>query len=1321
MISFDNRYNPSMTADLRQTQADIARLSNQMSTGNRITNSAVDVASMAVSTGLASDNATYRAYSQSLAEGATLAQVEDGGLQNVQSILEMLIQISTQAMSGAITSTERGFLNLQMQQMMDEIDRIANTTNFNGVYLLNGGGLTAENPTAPAPPANLPPQLIQALSSQTLTAGVPFSFSIPSTAFSDPDGDLLTFLAQISGGSPLPPFISFNPSTLTFSGTPALGDVGAYNMEVIASDPEPLSTSGFFNVTVNPPGGNYTGTAGADLIMGTAYDDTISALAGDDIIAAGTGNDFIHAGTGHDLINAGAGDDDITIDVSSGTVPASALPATGNVVVRLDAGNTASINGHPGIVTGIDDQSAANNDFSSLTGAVLSGVDTINGLNALTFDGNSILSIGNSANINSSAQSYRSIHMAFEASADVTSRQVLYEQGGSTNGFNIYIEGGAVHVNAWAGNGSTFNLHLSSPIAANSTNVVGFNFDSVGAGTFEGFLNGASMGSIPNGIAMPSHTGAIGVGGMNSASRFNGTAASGNGFEFSGKIGELLNYDTAISSADATAIQSYLTDRFITPVATDTVEGGAGNDTLHTNGAQVNTTLDGASSYTGIETYDLSGNANGGNITVSNAAFSAGTGVEGNTLTITNAGGSGNVNVDSSAVTGGRVVAVEGGSGNDTITGASNGNTQVSYTNQGAVDANLFTQMATGNGSDSLQNIRYVEGSSANDTLSGSGDADTLIGGDGNDLVQDVSIPAGSLPTDNMVFYLDSSNLASITGHPGNITAIDDQSTFNNDVLNVQGNAQSGIDTINGINSITFDGNSILGIADSSSINLNAHPQRSLFASFETGSDITSRQVIYEEGGTVNGFVMYIENGNLVSGTYKNSGADFSIYHSTPIAPNTTYIGGMVFDSSGSGTFNSYLNGTPFGSSPAPMAQAAHSGDIGIGGMSQDSRFPDGSASGNGLAFNGEIGEVLNWRDALSTTEIADVSNFLMNRRLNVAGGNDSFAGGAGDDTLRGAGGNDTLDGDAGNDIAIYEGNIADYAITDNGDGSYSVADTRAGAPEGTDLIRSVETLQFADGTVALTYNQSPTVNPASFTVAEDAPNGTYVGTATATDPDTGQTLTYSIESGNDDGVFAIDPVTGDITVADNTTLDYETLTSYSLTIRATDDGIGALYDERSIAINVGDVPDGGSTPPTAPVEQVVQDYVTFQASLNIRDVISVKINDVRTATLFEDDIPDVSTVAAAQSAHQRIQAVSDNITAMRADIGAAMSAINAAADVANVGLQNSRQAHGALADTDIVKASTEYVGRLVQNSASIMIAAQANQLNTGIIKLLVD
>lgn len=1311
-----------MTADMRQSQANIARLSNQMGSGNRITTSAVDVASMAVSTGLSSDNATYRAYAQGLAEGATLAQVEDGGLQNVQSILEMLIAISTQAMSGSLTSAERGFLNLQSQSLMEEINRIANTTNFNGVYLLNGGGLATEETTPTAPPANLPPELILPLSDQTLTEGVPFSFSIPPASFSDPDGDLLTFLAQIAGGAPLPPFISFNPATLTFSGTPTAADIGNYNVEVIASDPEPLSVSGFFDITVNPAGMNLTGTAGADLIMGTGFNDTISALAGDDIIAAGAGDDVISAGTGNDLINAGDGDDYITVINATGAIPASALPVTGNMVFRLDGGNTTAISGHPGVVTGIDDQSPANNDVLPISGSVQSGADSINGINALSFDGNSILGINSSASINSNSQTQRSLYMAFETGPDVTSRQVLYEQGGGTNGFNMYIEGGQVHVNAWAGNGGTFNLHLSAPIAANSTNVAGFTFDSSGAGSFTGYLNGASMGSLANTTTMPGHTGNIGIGGMNNASRFNGASASGNGFEFDGRIGEVLNYDDAISPAEATAIQNYLTDRFMTPVANDTVEGGTGNDVLRMNGAQVNTTLDGGANTTGIETYDLSGNANGGNITVTNAAFGAGTGIEDDTLTISNTGSGASINVDSSAVTGGNTVVVEGGSGDDTISGGGNGNTQVSYANQGAVNANLFAQTATGNGTDTLLDIRHVEGSAGNDTLSGSGEADTLIGGDGDDVIEDVSIPAGALPADNMVLYLDGTNTGAITGHPGGITAIDDQSTFNNDIYSVSGNAQSGVDDINGLNSITFDGSSILGVADTNSINLSAHPQRSLFTSFETSGDITSRQVIYEEGGTVNGFVMYIENGNLVSGAYKNNGSDFSIYHTTPIAPNSTYIGGMVFDFSGSGNFDSYLNGTQFGSSPVSMQQAAHSGDIGIGGMSQDSRFPDGSVGGNGFAFTGEIGEVLNWRDALSNSEVTDVSNFLMNRRLNVAGGNDSLVGGAGNDTLRGAGGDDTLDGGTGSDVAIYEGNIADYTITDNGNGTYSVNDIRAGSPEGTDLIRDVETLQFADGTVPLSYNQPPTIAPTgALSVQEDAPNGTFVGNVSASDPDIGQNLTYSIEAGNDDGVFAIDPATGDITVADNSTLDYETLTAYDLTVRVTDDGAGTLYDERNVHIDVGDVPDGGPTLPPADEEAQASGYVTFQASLNIRDVIAVKINDVRIDTLFEGEIPNVATSAAAQEAQQRFLNVSDRITAMRADMGATMASINAAADVAQVGLRNSENARGALADTDITKASTEYVGRLVQSSASVMMAAQTNQLNTGIIKLLFE
>lgn len=114
-----------------------------------------------------------------------------------------------------------------------------------------------------------------------------------------------------------------------------------------------------------------------------------------------------------------------------------------------------------------------------------------------------------------------------------------------------------------------------------------------------------------------------------------------------------------------------------------------------------------------------------------------------------------------------------------------------------------------------------------------------------------------------------------------------------------------------------------------------------------------------------------------------------------------------------------------------------------------------------------------------------------------------------------------------------------------------------------------------------ITGNTTPTTADDTFTIAEDAGNGNNVGQVTATDPDTvgGQVLTYTITAGNTDGIFQIDAATGLISVADNTLLDYETTTAYTLTVRATDDGPGTLFDEGTITINIQDVYEG-----TAPV-----------------------------------------------------------------------------------------------------------------------------------------
>jgi hypothetical protein len=70
-------------------------------------------------------------------------------------------------------------------------------------------------------------------------------------AFTDVDGDLLTYTASLSGGEPLPAWLSFNGGARIFNGTPANADKGEYFIIVTASDGS-LTASGTFTLTVMP-------------------------------------------------------------------------------------------------------------------------------------------------------------------------------------------------------------------------------------------------------------------------------------------------------------------------------------------------------------------------------------------------------------------------------------------------------------------------------------------------------------------------------------------------------------------------------------------------------------------------------------------------------------------------------------------------------------------------------------------------------------------------------------------------------------------------------------------------------------------------------------------------------------------------------------------------------------------------------------------------------------------------------------------------------------------------------------------------------------
>jgi hypothetical protein len=80
----------------------------------------------------------------------------------------------------------------------------------------------------------------------------------------------------------------------------------------------------------------------------------------------------------------------------------------------------------------------------------------------------------------------------------------------------------------------------------------------------------------------------------------------------------------------------------------------------------------------------------------------------------------------------------------------------------------------------------------------------------------------------------------------------------------------------------------------------------------------------------------------------------------------------------------------------------------------------------------------------------------------------DTLTAGTANDIFKGYAGNDSIDGGSGVNQSKYTGNVSDYTIVQNVDGSWTVTDTRGGSPDGVDTLRNVQVLDFADRAVTL-------------------------------------------------------------------------------------------------------------------------------------------------------------------------------------------------------------------------------------------------------------
>ncbi|MAZ48898.1 MAG: flagellin FliC [Halobacteriovoraceae bacterium] len=112
----------------------------KMSSGSRITKSSDDAAGLAISEKLVARMKSTNQANRNANDGISMVQTAEGGLDEVSNILTRLRELSIQAASDTVGDTERGFTNMEYQNLKQEVERIAQVTEFNGTKLLAGEG-----------------------------------------------------------------------------------------------------------------------------------------------------------------------------------------------------------------------------------------------------------------------------------------------------------------------------------------------------------------------------------------------------------------------------------------------------------------------------------------------------------------------------------------------------------------------------------------------------------------------------------------------------------------------------------------------------------------------------------------------------------------------------------------------------------------------------------------------------------------------------------------------------------------------------------------------------------------------------------------------------------------------------------------------------------------------------------------------------------------------------------------------------------------------------------------------------------------------------
>jgi flagellin len=124
--------------DLGKSQSALQKSFQRLSSGFRINQASDDSAGMGISESLKSRIRSFSVAERNTSNAISMTNTAEGGLNQISGVILRMRELSVQSANGDLTSTDRSYIDTEFQQLKNEIDRLAETTQFNNKELLAG-------------------------------------------------------------------------------------------------------------------------------------------------------------------------------------------------------------------------------------------------------------------------------------------------------------------------------------------------------------------------------------------------------------------------------------------------------------------------------------------------------------------------------------------------------------------------------------------------------------------------------------------------------------------------------------------------------------------------------------------------------------------------------------------------------------------------------------------------------------------------------------------------------------------------------------------------------------------------------------------------------------------------------------------------------------------------------------------------------------------------------------------------------------------------------------------------------------------------------